>query len=453
MDSFDRYVDEQSSRFVDELRRLCQQPSISAQGLGIPETADLVTGLLRHASIDARILVAPGGAPVVYGQVGKGSPTVLVYDHYDVQPVDPVDLWDSDPFGADLRDGRIYARGVSDNKGPLMARIQAIEAWQKTLGPLPLTVKFVVEGEEEIGSPHLSDFVKTYQSLLDADVCIWEGGGMDPAGRPIVYLGVKGMAYFELRARRAASDVQSSWATLVPNPAWRLIWALASLKDAEERITVDGLMEHVAEPTTQDWDLLRSIPFEEDAVRGGFGIPSFLGGLTGLEALKKHLFEPTCTVCGFGAGYQGEGTKTVMPNTAMTKIDFRLVPNLTPALVEELLRAHLDRRGFSDIEISRVAELYPSRSPVDHPIVRRILQTVHAFYERKPVVYPTIAGSGPMYQLCERLGIPGVLCGGVSHYLSNVHAPNENIFLADYLAAVRFNGRLLADLSQMPIGR
>ena len=228
----------------------------------------------------------------------------------------------------------------------------------------------------------------------------------------------------------------------MPNPAWRLVWALSTLKDQDDHITIDGFMDHVAEPTPMEMEMLKAIPFEEEKMKERFGISEFVRGLSGVEALKKHLYEPTCTICGFRSGYIEEGEKTVLPSTATVKLDFRLVPNLTPDLVEQLLRQHLDRRGFQDIEIVAGVGEHSARAPLDAPIVQAAIAAAEAVYGHRPVIYPTMAGSGPMYPLSEALGIPAVLAG-IGYPGANAHAPNENIRLSDYFEGIRYIGELI----------
>ena len=374
--AFDQYVDQHFGEMVEEVRSLCQMPSISAQGTGMRETAERVAELLRGIGATTRLIEVGGGSPWIYGEIGSGPRTLAFYNHYDVQPPEPLDLWTTPPFAAEVREGSIFARGVADNKGDLVARMQAVAAYRRAVGELPLRVVFLVEGEEEVGRPHLQQFVDENPELMaSADGCLWEGGWRDPSGRPQVCLGLKGIFYVELRARGARRDAHSMWATIVPNPAWRLAWALSTLKDVHERITIDGLLKHVAEPADADIDCLRSIPFDEQEAKAEFGIPRFLLDLEDEELLRKHLFEPTCTICGLVSGYTGEGLKTVLPSRAMAKVDFRLVPNLRPELVLELLRQHLDRRGFQDIEIVPLAGMRPAKTPLELPSTSRARST------------------------------------------------------------------------------
>ncbi|MCK5593357.1 M20/M25/M40 family metallo-hydrolase, partial [Candidatus Bathyarchaeota archaeon] len=274
------------------------------------------------------------------------------------------------------------------------------------------------------------------------DGCLWEAGHKDESERPTISLGLKGIMYLELKAHGAKTDLHSSLATVVPNPVWRLVWALSTLKDRNDNILVDGLMDHVAKPTAAEMEMMVAIPFEEEKMRARFGIPHFIRGLTGIEALKKHLFEPTCTICGFKAGHIGQGTKTVLPSTAMVKLDFRLVPDLEPNLVVRLLRQHLDERGFADIEVVPGHGEHSAKTPSDAPIVKAAIAAVHAVYGQNPVVYPLMAGSGPMYPLTQALGTPA-FSAGVGYADSNVHAPNENIRLEDYFEGIRFVGELI----------
>lgn len=443
MKSFNAYVDSHTNRFLEELQQLCRQPSVAAQNWGMHEMADIVAGRLRGLGADTRLIATPDAPPVVYAELGDGPKALVIYNHYDVQPPEPLELWESNPFDPVVRAGKLYARGAADNKGNLMARIHAIETWQETVGDLPIRLKWVIEGEEEIGSPHLGQWVDENRSLVEgADGCLWEFGYKDMAGRPVINLGVKGIYYVELRAQGASRDLHSSYGGIVPNPAWRLAWALSTLKDAEDRILIDGYIDHVAEPPPAAVKLMREMPFEEKQLKEDFQIPAFIRNLTGLELLKKHLYEPTCTICGLESGYTGQGSKTVLPHSAIAKVDFRLVPNLTPELAHELLCQHLERHGFNDIEIVEYGGEHPSQTDPNAPLVQAAVEALRAAYGQDPVVRPTSAGSGPMYPLCEGLDIPAVSFG-IGYSGSNVHAPNENIRIQDYVEGVKCMGEFI----------
>lgn len=447
MEIFDTYVQSNRQRFLAELGELCGQPSIAAQGIGLRETADLVEKRLTRLGAAVRRINLGGGAPILCAEIGQGARTVLVYNHYDVQPPDPLDEWHSPPFELTEREGRLYARGVADNKGDLMCRLQAIEAYQETIGPLPLRLRFLIEGEEEVGSPHLAAFAEQLPELLQADGCLWEGGSKDAARQFVVELGVKGMCYLELRVRTASSDLHSMWGGIVPDPAWRLVWALDTLKDADGRILVDGLMDHVRPLRPAERAHLETIPFDEEAIRAGFGIAGFVKGLTGTDLLAEHFYQPTCTICGLKSGYIEQGVKTVLPSTAMAKVSFRLVPDLTPDLVAGLVRDHLDRRGFDDVEVRSLGGIMPARSDMDAPFVRACVEAGAATYGAQPVVYPTSPGSGPLYQLCRTT--PAAMAG-VSHTHCHIHAPNENIYVEDYYQGIHFVAELIRRFAVWP---
>jgi acetylornithine deacetylase/succinyl-diaminopimelate desuccinylase-like protein len=411
------------------------------------ETADMVLARLNRLGAKTKLIPVKDGYPVVYGEIGDGPRTLMIYDHYDVQPPEPLDLWTSPPFAAEIRDGRLYARGVADNKGNLFSRIHAVETWLATRGALPLKIKFVVEGEEEIGSPHLGDFAAANKDLLKADGCLWESGYKDINGRFTLTFGLKGICYLELHAKGANRDMHSASATIVPNPAWRLVWALNTLKTPDDRITVDGLMDHVRQPTAKERALLKAIPSDEEQLKASYGINAFIRNLTGYKLLKKHLYEPTCTICGMISGYTGPGSKTVLPNKAMVKLDFRLVEHLTPEIVMDLLRKHLDKRGFSDIEIIASDGEHPALSPVDGPLAKASIAAARKVYGYKPIVHPLMAGSGPMYPLCQALGIP-TTSGGTGDSKSYVHAPDESINLDNYFEAIHYVGELIRQFAK-----
>jgi len=440
---FDAFVRAREREYIDELKVLIRQPTVSAQGIGIPETARIVLDRTKkRGGIAAEALSVDGGPPTIVGETGRGDRTLLIYNHYDVQPPDPLDEWETPPFEPTERDGYLYGRGVSDNKGNLLARLQAIEAYRATLGELPLRIRVLYEGEEESGSTHLAAFVARHGERLRADGCVWEAGYKDAAGRPTISCGLKGIAYIELRARGAKKDAHSSLGTIVPNAAWRLVWALATLKNEADEITIDGFMDAVRPPTAAERALLEGLPFDEEGMLRIHGISRFVRGLHGYELKKKHFLEPTCTICGMVSGYTGAGSKTVLPAVATAKIDFRLVADLTPEKVTALLRAHLDRRGFEDIEVVPGHGERPSRWPTDSIAARAAVDACRNAYGSEPVVYPLLAGSGPMAQVCDTLGIP-VAGFGSGNAASANHAPNENIAIVDYLDHIRAFGRFL----------
>lgn len=432
-------IDANRDRFLAEFREFLSFPSESSKAEGLAGAADWVVG--RLAALGAQVQVLPTGAtapPVIFAETGAGKRSLLSYSHYDVQPPDPLEQWESPPYEATVRDGKLYARGAGDDKGDTLARIHAAEVYRAVYGELPLRLKFFVEGEEEVGSPHLAPLAARHADLLRADGAIWEGGGFDDAERYTFYCGVKGIAYLELRIRGAAHDLHSGYAPMVPNPAWRLVHALSTLKDEHDNITVDGFMAHVQPPTDAELDYIRRIPFDGAQMKANWGLNAFVNNLNDTEALTRFITAPTCTICGLRSGFIEEGEKTVLPSTAMVKLDFRLVPDLTPELVIRLLRAHLDRRGYSDIEIHPAAGMVGARSDVNASLVQTAIAAAREIYGHDPVVYPSHGGSGPMYALVQGVGTPAGLIAGVCYPGMHMHAPNENIRLDDYFRHIEF---------------
>ncbi len=436
------YIDAHRDEALEDLVRLCRQPTISAQGVGIEETVALLTQMMEQYGITCQVLPSKG-FPVVYGELaGESSTTILFYNHYDVQPPEPLELWSSPPFEPTFSQGQLRARGVSDNKGNIVARLLAIQAYRQVQGRLPVSIKFVIEGEEEIGSVNLPDFVKEHRQLLAADGCIWEGGGVDWEGRPMITLGLKGILYVELTVRGAQRDVHSSMATIVPNPAWRLVWALASLKDWEENIMVQGFHDSVRPTSQQEIDAIAAMPPEDEELRKSLGLERFVKGLTGFEMRSRHLLEPTCNICGLDAGYTGAGSKTVLPCLARAKLDFRLVPEQSPEDVLKKLRQHLDSYGFSDIAITLTECEPPARTPLDAPFVAVVSDAAREVYGVEPVIVPNFAGSGPMASFTDTLGLPTV-CAGVERPDSKAHAPDENIRVDDFVLGTKHIAAIL----------
>ncbi len=443
------YIRSNHERYLDELISLCRIESVSTYGRSLRPAAQSVAALVERAGLKVT-LAETGGQPIVVGQAGGARDrTIVFYNHYDVQPPDPLGEWTSPPFEPAVRDGRLYARGASDDKGNLVARVQAVEAWNRAGGGLPVSVVFVFEGEEETGSPHLEEFAKANASWLSrADGVVWESGYRDAAGRPTLTLGVKGICYLELRTRGARTDLHSSLATLIPNPAWRLVWALATIKDKDEHILVDGFYDAVKPPARADLELLKSIPDNATATAQANGLPGLLLGAKGAEANRRNFYEPTATICGLVSGYTGEGEKTVLPSSAMAKLDFRLVPDQDPEDIEAKVRAHLRRHGFGDIEVKAYAGERPARTDPRAPFVQDVTQAMRRTYGREAVVYPTMTGSGPM-PIFTDLGLP-VVGFGVGNPGSAVHAPNENITLEDYWLGIEMVATLLDQAAQAP---
>ena len=449
MKRIDQFIEARVEQNLEELARLCAQPSIAAQGVGMQECARLVCELLSRRGFSAEIHPSEG-YPVVYAErSGKADRTLLFYNHYDVQPPEPLELWDSAPFQPSIRDGRMYARGVSDDKGHILCRLAALDALMEVQGELPCNVKFIIEGEEEIGSVHLPAFIKEHQESLAADACIWEFGGVNYEGVPEQYAGMRGICYVELKVRTAAKDAHSGLGgSIFPNAAWRLIWALASLKDENERILLPGFYERVIPPTKRDLELLDMLPEEADHLKGTYGLRGFLKDMQGgLELKCAALFEPTCTICGLNSGYQGIGSKTVLPAEATAKVDFRLVPDQRPEDILRQLRTHFDQHGFGDISITELGSEPPGRTDPDHPFLQMVASCAEEVYGVPQLIAPMVGGSGPNHAFIHTLKVP-IATAGVGYPGSNAHAPNENLVIEHFIRGVRHTARILAYFAQ-----
>ncbi len=446
--NIDQYLESHLDASLAELSKFCAQPSIAAQNIGLAECAALTAALLKARGFSVEIM-ATGGAPVVYAErTGRSNKTLLFYNHYDVQPPEPLELWDSPPFEPTLRDGKLYARGVSDDKGHLVSRLFAIDALLAQDGELPCNVKFVVEGEEEISSVHLKEFVLSNLSKLAAQACVWEFGGVDHREVPIQYLGLRGICYVELSVETACIDVHSGLGgSIFPNAAWRLVWALASLKGEDERILIPGHYDAVKPPSARDRQLIEALPETAEEYKTRYGVDHFLRGLTGGEQLRiAEVFEPTCTICGLASGYQGAGSKTVLPARASAKVDFRLVPDQTPEQVLQSLRTHLDHAGFSDVHVRFLGGEAPARTDPDDPFVALVVETARPVYGVPMQVVPLSGGSGPNHAFVHDLHLP-VVSAGIGYPGSQGHAPNENIRLDLYLKGARHIARILKEFA------
>ncbi|MDI6703545.1 MAG: M20/M25/M40 family metallo-hydrolase [bacterium] len=420
---------------LNVLEEYLKIPSVSATGEGIKEAQGFLLNLLNGLGFKTRLIETKGNS-LVYAEfiVDETFKTILFYNHYDVQPAEPLDEWISPPFSLTERDGKLFARGASDNKGSLMARIAAIKAFIDEKVQPPVNVKFIIDGEEEIGSPNLSEAVENSKDLLKADLCIWENGSKDEEGRPEMILGCKGIVHAELKAEGGRQDIHSSLGTMIPNPSWRLVWALASLKDKDEKILIDGFYDEVIPLGDEEKEYIRHIPFDAEEKLKLYGLKEFILGLADKRLLLHHLSSPGLNICGLSSGYEGPGHKSIIPKEAWVKLDFRLVPDQKPEDILRRLRAHLDKHGFHDIKIENAGGYPPARTDVNHLFVRLVAEATKEVYGKDPIIYPWMAASGPMYLFTQRMPC---VSAGVGNPESNIHSPNESIYIEDLFQGVR----------------
>ena len=378
-----------------------------------------------------------GGHPIVVGEVGEGPISILIYNHYDVQPVEPLELWDSNPFELVEREGKLFGRGVADNKGNIAARVAAIEALLPYIDKLGLKIKYIIEGEEEIGSTTLPRAVEDMKDWLKCDGGFWETGYVGRRGEFLVTLGFKGMVYVEIVLRGANRDVHSGSAPLIPNPVWRLVRFLSSIKDEKGRVLVDWLYRGVKE---LEWapELLEKMSIEHlEETKKQLGIKEFNEGLEGIEALKKLHLSPSINVSGLYAGYTGKGSKTVIPSVAGAKIDIRLVPEQDPEEILSEFKKFMEEKGIGDAELILHGNAYPAGyTRPSEDIVRASVDAARDIYGVEPVLVPLSAGSGPYYYIANYVGTP-LTSAGVGYYDSRAHAPNENIRVEDFIKSMK----------------
>ena len=458
LDALDAAVEAALPLALDELATLVAIPSVAAQreaGAPMDECAHAVASLLRTHGLEARVTPTDGGPPVVFAEdrgAGVDAPTVLFYNHYDVQPAEPFDLWKSDPWTLTIDGDVVVARGVSDDKGHISCRLMALDALRaQNGGALPVNVKWVIEGEEEVSSVHLPAWVEANAAILDADVCVWEFGGVDEGGHPEIVCGLRGIACFELHARTIAYDAHSGvGGSLLPNAAWRLVQALNTLKDKDDHILIPGHYDAVRPATDGDMRLFAALPNTartEAYLKREFAIDHFLGDATGVEYERRQVFEPTITINGLQSGYQGEGSKTVLPARAMAKLDCRLVPDQDPLVLRDALRAYLDAGGYSDVEVVYLGGQRPARVDPRDPMVQLALETAKDVYAESPSLYPMVGVSGPFYPFAVTLKMP-IVTIGCGYPGARVHSPNENLRLTDLVRGAKHTARFATALAQ-----
>lgn len=442
------HIDAHREAYVARLMEYVRHPSISAHDVGIREVAALLVDHLQGLGMTAEA-VPTSGHPMVLGHRNDapGKPTVLLYGHYDVQPPDPLELWESPPFEPTIRNGRIYARGIGDNKGQHFAQLLAIEAHLAVHGTLPCNVIVLLEGEEEIGSPRIGEFVAAHADRLKADVVVTADGPLHPSGHPIVTLGVRGMISLELRVRTGRTDAHSgNHGGTMPNAIWTLVQLLATMKDTDGRITIDGLTDPILAPTPQEQAAMDALPVDVGSYLAEMGL-SGLDGPADRGFHERLMFHPTLTINGLHGGYGGPGTKTVLPCEAHAKIDIRLVEAMTPEQAFACVEAHVAGHA-PEVEVVRLGSMLPSRTPMASPYTDIVMGAVEAARGVTPYLYPCVGGSLPDYVFTKTLGLPAFVTPYANADEAN-HAPNENLEIELFHAGIRTGAALLDRLGRM----
>ena len=438
MDKVIDFINVNRDRYLDELKALLAIPSISAlpaHAADVKRCAEWCAGEMRRIGLQNVQLRDTPGYPVVCGDWlgAPGRPTILFYGHYDVQPVDPLDLWQSPPFEPTIRDGEIFARGAADDKGQVFMHLKAVEAHLKQHGSLPVNMKFMIEGEEEVGSEHLDDFVRGNKADLKADVVVISDSGMFARGVPSICYGLRGLVYFQIDLRGSSTDLHSgSFGGAVANPAFVLAQMIAQMKDRSGRIKIPGFYDDVKplqEAERQAWG---SLPFNERKYKKDFGIPKLFGE-TGYTTLERTWARPTIEVNGLLSGFTGEGAKTVLPAVAMAKISMRLVPDQDPGKIAGLFEAYVKKLAPKTVElkVTRMQGGKPWMTSFDNSFVQAAGRAIEKGFGQKPV-FTREGGSIPVVSTFqEELGLPSVLFG-VGLPDENAHAPNEKLDLGNF---------------------
>ena len=438
MNSVVDFINVNRDRYVEELKQYLAIPSVSAlpqHSADVRRAAEWTRDALSSAGLQNAKLIETPGNPVVYADWlnAPGKPTILFYGHYDVQPVDPVELWTSPPFEATVRDGEIYARGAADDKGQVFMHIKAVEAHLKQGGGLPVNIRFFIEGEEEVGSKHLDDFVREHKQDLAADVVVISDSPMFDRGIPSICYGLRGLAYFQIDLRGSKSDLHSgSFGGALANPAMVLAQILAQMKDRGGHIKIPGFYDDVRELSEAERAEWKKLPFNETKYRKELGAPKLFGE-TGYSTLERVWARPTFEVNGLLSGFTGEGAKTVLPATAMAKVSMRLVPNQHPDKIAQLFEDYLQKVAPKTVEV-KVTRMHGGRpwmTEFDNKFVRAAGRAIEKGFGKEPV-FNREGGSIPVVSTFEEeLGVPSVLFG-VGLPDENAHAPDERLDLGNF---------------------
>ena len=448
---FDAIIDERLEDWIAELLDFCRIPSEGGDMENLRAAADWTAHRLRKAGCAVEVLeLGEDVPPLVVGELGDGPRTLASVGHYDVQPAAPLDLWTHPPYSPAIRDDRIWARGATDNKGELLPRIWALEAWTEAFGALPCRVRHLVEGEEETGSGNLDALLDLRPHLRDADAALIEGGELDLAGRPMVQGGGKGIVVLELVAKTMAHDAHSSLTVVLPNAGHRLVRALATLWDDELRPVVAGLDAGARTPTRDQLDIIAAQDLSMlDDIRDDWEIERFNGGIDGTDAIHALTFSTTLNLQGLWSGHTDATPKTVTPAEAHARLDIRLVPDQDPRVVIDALRRHLDEHGFRDIHMI-VREAEPAWwTPPSNPVVQAAAAVSSEVAGMQASVGVAFPGTVPMYQVCARHRVPATTLGA-GRADCRAHAPDENIRIDDLVAATRMMGRFMDAFARLP---
>ncbi len=443
------YIENNRHHFIHRLIDYLRRPSISAYGEGMDEVAAYLVDWLQRLGLQSRLAPTPGWQMVLGRRANHpGKPTVLLYGHYDVQPPDPLDAWISPPFEPTIRNGRLYARGAGDNKGQHFAQLLALETLLACQGELPCNVIVLLEGEEELGSPNINDFIREHKNELSADLAILSDGPVDVSGRARLEFGVRGIITFDLVARGANSDLHSgNWGGVAPNPLWTLVQLLATMKNHRGEITIEGFYDNVLLPGDLERKALDNLPVDEEAVRQEIGLAHF-DVPHDRRFFDRLMAYPTFSINGLHGGYAGPGSKTVIPHEAFAKCDMRLVHAQSVDEIFAKVEAHVKKHA-PDVVFVRRDGMEPSKTPLDSPYAEPLRLGITAGQGEEPLIVPAMGGSLPSYVFTKTLGIPAFVVPYANADEAN-HAPNENIEIERFIKGIKTGVAMLTHLGALP---
>lgn len=440
-----RAVDEHFDEFVAELQELCRIRSRRQEADQMARTADFIAGSLRRWGGSAEVLPWEHSHPYVLGEFPGGPKRLLHFNHYDVEvePAGDDADWVSPPYAAEIRDGKLFARGVADDKGALMSRIHAAAAWRLSGQEPPVTSVFIEEGKQMLHSPGLGSFVDAHRDRLTADAALWENSWLDESGRLLLKLSEKGVLYLRLSVRTLTRELTSQNTAILPSATARLVGALAALVGPDGEVRVPGFADGVRPPTEQEEAMLREVPFPGDFLKARAGVPRFTGDLTDAEAGVAVRVRPTITIGGIEGGDLRDDVTLGIPATATAKVEVRLVAGQDPGDVLETITAHLKASGFDDVEVHEMARSRPNMTPADDPWVALVADAARRTYGTEPVVEPYTTWIGNQGVL-EGTPIVGV---GVSRADAGIDGPNEYIRLDDLKAGIKHVVEVMAAMA------
>lgn len=448
LDKVFQHIDAQSARWIQDLQRVMQQPSVTEDEADCRDCAELVSGFLREVGLQAQVLPSRHNPVVVAATPHRdGLPTLLITSHYDVVPPGPLEAWSNPPFAAELRNGDIIGRGAADPKGNLLAGLEAVRAWREVIGELPINIKFMVEGDDEVETGHLGDFVTLHREQLQADgVLLLDAGFMRDGNSPI-HLGTAGSLAVELSVTTGTKEPYFIWTQLIPDAAFRLVWALASLKDQNEHILVDGFYDRVQKPTIQEQALMSQYPWNDQGDYGFWGIQEFVTGAHGEEAIRRLLYEPTCSIHGMEPGLDRPNASSLVPNRARAWVNFHLVPDQDPDDILAKLTAHLAQRGLGDVHIKPFRNFRPIAGSANSPLGNALLRAARRAGVGSYLLPHSFEFGDKWCWLGQLLGVEGALIG-IADPDRRAHFVDEHISVPYYMNGIKWVAAAMWEYSQ-----